>query len=117
MRVWEVATGREFRKRQEPNENLGDLALSRDGRQVLYGTESGYVRAWDYVANKEPTSTPTWAESGWSIALLPDGHRVMIADFNAAALWDLKTGRPASAWRGIPAGSRCWPSRPTAARW
>lgn len=95
MRVWDVNTGKELRKLEAPEaESFCGFALSRDGKQVFFGSKHGEFRVWEPSSGKEPTVFRAYAECEWCVALLPDGHRVLFGDFHAASLWDTKNARP-----------------------
>jgi WD40 repeat protein len=94
VRVWDVATGREVRKIQTNGDALEDVGVSKTGRDIFFGSKDGIVRWWEPLSKREPVSFPTNTQAEIAIAPLPDGHRVLMADKIAAALWDCKTTHP-----------------------
>jgi WD40 repeat protein len=94
VRIWDVATGREARKIETTGDVLSDVDLSKTGRDIFFGSKDGLLRWWQPAANREPAVVNTYTDCEWAGAPLPDGHRVLVADKVAAAIWDCRTAHP-----------------------
>ncbi len=81
-------------KLETTGDALGDVSLSKTGRDVFFGAKDGMLRWWQPASNREPASVKTYTECEWACAVLPDGHRVLVSDKVAAALWDCRTTHP-----------------------
>jgi WD40 repeat protein len=91
VRIWDVATGHEARKIETTGDALSDVDLSKTGRNIFFGAKDGLLRWWQPDSNHEPAIINTYTDCEWACAPLPDGHRVLVSDKVAAALWDCRT--------------------------
>jgi WD40 repeat protein len=79
-----------------------NLALSRDGKLLLSGDDTGVVIVWDLEARKE---LRRWQLKGWAyaMALSPDSKQALVSEriplvfdsgrLAAAKIWDVATGQ------------------------
>ena len=96
VRVWDVAAGQERCKLDHPDE-IGALALNRDGTMLATTCNDGQVRLWDVTAGKVygsiavgKATVPFYP----SVQLSPDGKTLLSRNFKAEGLcflWDVAT--------------------------
>ena len=56
------------------------VAVSRDGKWVVTGSEDGTARVWDAVSGRELRKLTGHSDQVWSVAVTPDGHTVYVAN-------------------------------------
>jgi WD40 repeat protein len=102
VRLWDLESGslvREFRGHTEP---VWCVAFSPDGR-LAYSTSGGTetqgdgrdsaIRVWDVETGREVRRLQGHRGLVWSVAVSPDGRRVLSGGNDAAPiLWDAETG-------------------------
>ncbi|MCP2343084.1 nSTAND1 domain-containing NTPase [Actinomadura rupiterrae] len=79
----------------EPGQDIADLSLSSDGRQLAVGLRGGTVGLWDTATGRrEPTAIRTPVP--WPVPRLsPKRTRVLVASSGEAkAVWDTSSGKP-----------------------
>lgn len=110
--LWELATGRKIRRFECGGGRVATVAFSPDGTRLAAAAFRGEQRDPDLVKNtrvwdvksgallldlgQENDMRPVaFSPDGMSVAFSPDGRRLAAAGSpdNAAALWDLETGR------------------------
>lgn len=111
VRVWDAHTGRHLRDLQHRmGERIidsagsgpaGEMCLSRDGRRLITGSDSGVLHVWDTATGERYDLDQHRASSGpWnrgrieSICLADSGRFAASRDASGSVrLWDLETGR------------------------
>jgi WD40 repeat protein len=115
VRLWDLESGnllREFRGHTEP---IWSLAFSPDGR-LAYSTSGGderqqdgrdsAIRVWDIETGREIRRLEGHRGLVWSVAVSPDGRRVLSGGNDAAPiLWDAETGSEMHRFRTNRVGS------------
>jgi WD40 repeat protein len=87
-RLWEVATARELPAFARHENNVGCVAVSRDGRTFASSAEK--VRVFDLASRKELRAFPVWGN--W-LALSPDGKAVALLNKErAVSVVEVATG-------------------------
>jgi tRNA A-37 threonylcarbamoyl transferase component Bud32 len=106
VRVWDTQGGKEVRRFAVGAPVLA-FALSADARQALLASTDGFLRLWDLEAGKEVRRFPGPRGPVESVALSPDGRRVVTASGDRAAdpdsaarLYDLESGQEVRRFRG-----------------
>jgi WD40 repeat protein len=92
LRLWDVASGREVRKRKG---YTPWLAFSPRGSMLASAANTRAVRLWDYRGNDDasPRYLPAPAENFAAIAISPDGKLLARASAShVVRLWDLAGG-------------------------
>jgi WD40 repeat protein len=119
LRLWDVATGREAGRFPEQPGGVWCVALSADGKQALSGAgmvQQGTewvrgtdfaLRLWNAAAGVELRGFSGHTDECRSLALSPDGRRLLSASLDASVrLWDLATGKEICCFRGHTVGVR-----------
>jgi WD40 repeat protein len=83
------------------------VAFSRDGKQLLTGSQDGTARLWDVETGKELrkfTGDSLWV---WAAVFAPDGKHALSSGSKdrALRLWELDTGKEV---RRYPTGHKYW---------
>lgn len=79
IRRWRVEDGMEVGTPMDVGNDVFVIAVSRDGKWVVSGTENGTVTVWNAESHKKMTtftSTDGRNDSVWEIDVSPDGTRV-----------------------------------------
>jgi WD40 repeat protein len=111
LRIWDVQDGRERHKIEVP-EGVGRMALSPDGKRVLYGgwtrkTEGSttpdvyQLRLCDTETGKEIARLPDVRDMVDSVAFSPDGRRALSGGNTHAYLWDANTRKLLHTFDGL----------------
>ena len=79
--------------------NIGGLAFTPDGRQIVSGSQDQVIRVWDIDSRKTvrfirgDTGPGNWAAI-CALALSPDGRRLAVGDTSMSSLGPLGRGAP-----------------------
>jgi WD40 repeat protein len=85
-RVWEAATGREVSVLKGHWGRIIDAAFFPDGQRVMTGSDDGTAKLWDMKTGRE-LLTLSHAAPAVSVAVAPDGKRILTAAGNTAMIW------------------------------
>ncbi len=100
---WNSQTGRQRRALLGPEEDVGFVSLSPDGRRLAAGGDQGSAWVWD-LASRQTVAT-FQGKSGWRVvAYSPDGRTLAITARNSVELYDaqgLKRRRVLRGHRGM----------------
>lgn len=93
LKLWDVAAGRELRVFDRQSGRAA--AFSPDSKMVASAYKDGTIRLWDVASGKEMRRLTGKRGEMTSLALSPDGLRIVAAYFGEmfATLWDAQTGR------------------------
>jgi WD40 repeat protein len=98
--VWDVAGGTPRRLGQlGASEDIYSLAVRRDGREVIVGTSSGFVRAWDVETghatfpDETAPSSPSKSKI-WIVGYMDDGSRFGGNEGGQLLLWSPTAAGP-----------------------
>jgi WD40 repeat protein len=99
VRVWEVATGKEWCRLAEGRSETWSVAFSPDGRLLAEGTSNGEVRLWELAGGGLRRRWEGHRGMVWGVDFAPDGRRLASgANDHTALVWDvtglLQEGRP-----------------------
>ena len=87
--VWDVATGREFRRFLLQKGGIENSAIfSPNGREIITGDQE-YIKFWDSFTGKELRAFKKGADS---LACSHDGKYLLSGDVGGITLWDAATG-------------------------
>jgi WD40 repeat protein len=93
LAVWNPATGERERAKEKPN--VVSMALSRDDRMLIIGTDNNDIRLLAFDTFEEKKRFTGHTMEPIAVAISPDGQRILsagMADFTAR-LWDVASGR------------------------
>jgi eukaryotic-like serine/threonine-protein kinase len=99
VRVWDPTTGLEVIRLRGHTGVCVCVTFSPDGGRLASASKDGTIRVWDAspLRGHEDQEKLTFREHGneiWSLAVRPDGRKVVSAGFSAPAIvWDPQTGR------------------------
>ncbi len=103
VRIWDVESGKELHRIDVP-EGVSKVAMSPDGRHVLYGgttrtvegstaTTTFQLRLCDTETGKEIRRLPDVRDMVDSVVFSPDGTRALSGGSPRAYLWDVNAGK------------------------
>lgn len=89
VRLFDVATGNEFRTIEGNEKPISSLCFSPDGKQLVVASFDQTVSVWDLQTGKERSSLDLPQEHVTAIAFSPNGTWLATADTSATILvWD-----------------------------
>jgi WD40 repeat protein len=89
--VWRVIDGRQIAT-MAAGETVSCLAVSKDGRWIAAGTDSGEVFVWDAKTFERVFSHWEDTDDISGVDFSPDSTRLLVASFNrTATVWDITT--------------------------
>ena len=91
--VWDLASGQKIAVLRDPA-GFGSVAMTRDGRfGVSGGARTGEIRLWDLRSGRMLRELGSHAQGVGSIAITPNGDRVLSCGFDGRLLvWDPTRG-------------------------
>ena len=93
IRIWDAATAKTINKLTTSPKGIRDIALSKDGSQMLSVDMDGTLTVWDLTTNKQTIELKVPGKvSDIAIALAPDGTWAATVD-GQLSLWDTATGK------------------------
>ncbi|MGE4001623.1 MAG: protein kinase [Planctomycetaceae bacterium] len=92
VRIWDVATGKEYRVLREHTGEVYAVAFSRDGNLVASGALDGKLKIWDVKSGKCLKSLDASTLIVADVAFNPDGRQLAAACQDGfVRIWDLET--------------------------
>jgi WD40 repeat protein len=79
MRLWDLATGQLLHSFCEHAGPVGAVAICRDGRHGLSGSDDRTLRLWDLQERSCRAMVPL-ESAALAIALAPDGRTIVVGD-------------------------------------
>jgi len=79
VRVWEVASQKQFRSFQGHLTRITAVGARGDSGQIASGSEDGAIRLWDLNSIDEHRALSEATDSLWAVAFSPDGKRLAAA--------------------------------------
>jgi RNA polymerase sigma factor (sigma-70 family) len=99
--LWDVATGKEFR-RYQPEGFYGGIAFSSDGKTLAASAEGGTIHLWDTATGRMlPGSADPFIREVGDLRFSADGRR-LIGKTSQYAAWDLSTGQEVRRFLKMP---------------
>jgi len=94
-RVWDVAGGKSLHEGKDAHDNwVTDVAYSGDGKLLFTSGRDGKVKVWDAENNKLIKTLEGLTDDACeAIAVSKDGKRVLAADGNAVAVFDVDANK------------------------
>jgi hypothetical protein len=94
VRLWEVATGREWRRLHGHTGAVWVVRVNPDGQMVATGGQDGTVRLWDLVTGQERQRFEAAREHVRALDVSSDGTRLATGDDGGMVrVWDWSSGR------------------------
>jgi WD40 repeat protein len=94
VKLWDLASGREFPALVGHTGRVETIAYSSDGRLVASGSWDKTVRLWDPERRHSPQVLRGHLNAIWSVTFSPDNKTLASADVGASInLWDVESGR------------------------
>jgi eukaryotic-like serine/threonine-protein kinase len=94
VRLWDLSSGQEIRRFTGHSDAVRCLAVSRDGRQAVTGSDDRTVRLWDLQSGREVQRLPRHGAGVSGVALSPDGRYILTGSHDQTLqLWDASSGR------------------------
>jgi len=90
---------------------ITDIIHLPGGQRIMTCSTDGSLRVWDLESGKQIGED--WWDGGsevLSIALSPDGNKVVNGSYDVVKLWDIDIGQVITKWTGRRCGvtSVCW---------
>ena len=94
IRQWRVEDGREVGTPMDTKKNVvGNIAVARDGKWIVNGTESGWVMVWNTGNHERVTSVFKHGGRVRAMDISPDGTKVATGSNDlTACIWSLLDG-------------------------
>jgi WD40 repeat protein len=101
LRVWDMATGREFQRLPVPKEGAGCLDIAPDGTHLVANCLDNTVRIWNLESAQEIRCLQVG--EACEALFLADGQRIVTWNrADTLKLWDAATGTPLATESGPP---------------
>jgi WD40 repeat protein len=93
VRLWDLATGREFARMKGHTGGVLCVAASPDGKRLATGSQDKTARLWDAGRMREALALHGHADAVTAVAFSPDGKTVATASADKSVLlWDVGSG-------------------------
>ena len=94
IRLWDVASGKEFRRLEGHTAPVISIAFSSDGRRLASGSADKTIRLWDTASGMELQLLQGHTASVSSVAFAPDGRTLASgSEDKTILLWDAASGK------------------------
>lgn len=96
LRVWDLNRGLELLAWNglPPEDRVQDVAVTPDGRRVVFGSYDGKLKLWDPDHGLELLTLKGHAGPIWCVAVTPDGRRVVSGSGDKTLkVWDVDDGQ------------------------
>jgi len=103
IKVWDLATGEEFKRLQGHENVINALAVSPEGRHIASGSDDKTIKLWDAQTGAEVMTLRGHQAPVWALAFSPDGKQIASGSYSNDAtiiLWDAQTGAKQITLRG-----------------
>jgi WD40 repeat protein len=101
VRLWDVASGREFARFEGHKGWVWSVAFGPDGTSLVSGGEDGTVRVWDTASGREIARLSVDKGSVNAVAFSPDGTSLVSGgDDGTVKVWDVAGGREIARLQG-----------------
>jgi WD40 repeat protein len=96
LRLWDVATGRNFATLKGHTAYVLCAAFSPDGKTLASGSNDTKVKLWDVTSGKNIATLTGHTEPVYSVTFSPDGKTLASGGDRTIRLWDVATGKNAT---------------------
>ena len=94
IRRWRVEDGKEMGTPIDAGSKVDNIAVSRDGKWIVSGMNSGRLAVWDAQSHRKVTGWKGHDKWVYAVDISPDGTRIATAsDDKTACVWLLSTGQ------------------------
>jgi WD40 repeat protein/serine/threonine protein kinase len=92
IKIWDAATGEELKSLSNVKE-VSSVLFTPDGKRVVSAGYGGHmIRVWDAKTGEEMMMLHGHKNNVQSLAISPDGTRIVSGSFTVAKVWDAATG-------------------------
>jgi WD40 repeat protein len=93
VRLWDLASGKEFRQIASPEGEITSTAFSSDGKRLATGGKDKTVRIWDLATGKLVATLAGHAGPVYCVIFSPDGKTLASgSEDGTVKLWSVKAG-------------------------
>ena len=94
IRCWRVEDGMEVGTPMDAGGIVWNIAVSRDGKWIVSGTECGQVTVWNAESHEKVIEFKAHNHLMRTLDVSPDGTKIVTgSDDKTASVWSLQTGR------------------------
>ncbi len=90
MTVWDLNTGKLALQIPDPRREVSAVSVSPDGRFLTLGTNSGAIRLWDLLDNREVGRLKGHRGTVWCLSFSADGRLASGSDDTTVLIWDVE---------------------------
>ena len=104
LKLWDVQSGKlikNFGGRRGYSGDIGSIAFSPDGKQLVSGSRDKTLKLWDVQSGKELKAFKGHSGSVGSVAFSPDGKQLVSGSWDKTLkLWDAQSGKELKTFKG-----------------
>lgn len=99
--VWDTASGQTILELDGHRDRVRSVALSRDGKKIVTGSDDQTVKIWDADSGRNLLTVPDQQDAVLGVDFSPDAARiVVVARDQPAKVWDAANGKEIHSFRG-----------------
>ncbi|HEX8703888.1 MAG TPA: hypothetical protein VF815_33965 [Myxococcaceae bacterium] len=91
VRLWDVATGREFQRMVGHTDAVHSLAFDKDGKTLASGGRSGSIRLWEVSSGRQLRQLE--GSEAPLLAFSEDNHLLDVGGASEPRAWDIQSGK------------------------
>ena len=94
IRRWKVSDGKEVGQRMDAGSQVWSIAVSRNGKWIVGGTESGQVGVWDANSHEKASEFKGHEDRLYAVDISPDATRVASGSIDkTVCVWSRSTSK------------------------